>query len=227
MKKFLLIFFLWLVVLFVGIVIYSSYKDAHYKDNPKPIAEGALLDYSRVEHGYLHKKYGEQGIERLKRFESSVSKRITTRSNRCDSVANIAVVDDESDKNDFVIIVSCGNHERAKVTESEYNSTNSIAWIGKAKEHMTERELAKIKRKEKKKIASHHADAEVKCIQLTKKSLKSPTTFKKEGVSVQGEWEGLVLVVFSSQNSFGAMLAASSVCSFDRDRIELLGINQR
>jgi hypothetical protein len=198
-----------MLILSLGLVACGQSKDSESeKPNepmglPKPIADGASLEYTKDQFPKLFEKWGSKWVKKISEVEKAAIHKIANTENSCDEIISGFISENKSiPKQKIVIFVDCANGERFYVEDSEVDTKEAI-------KSQTEKAISQ-------------DEAFDRCKKLVKANATYPSSvdFKLLDTSgFQAKTTGNVVVNlgFKAKNGFGVELDAQARCVFTPD----------
>ncbi|WP_164087156.1 hypothetical protein [Stenotrophomonas maltophilia] len=196
----------------VGCLILAllSMPAACSKDSPKtvetkPVDESVFSDYTPDGYPSTYKKYGADGVAKIRRVERAAAERIT-KAGRCDEIQMISLADSRSSPAQIVVFADCANGERFYVSERELGSSVTAAPVSE--------------------LAISRKDGVSICLKKIPGLLKHPSSFDPaifSGTSFStfpGNGNSAVDIDFGAMNDFGAIVKHRGRCVFPAGSVE-------
>lgn len=171
----------------------------------KPVDDSAFSDYTPEGYPSTYKKYGSDGVAKIRRVERAAAERIA-KAGRCDEIQMISLADSRSSPAEIVVFADCANGERFYVSERELGSSVTAAPVSE--------------------LAISRKDGVSICLKKIPGLLKHPSSFDPaifSGTSfstVPGNGNSAVDIDFGAMNDFGAIVKHRGRCIFAAGSLE-------
>lgn len=170
-------------------------------DPASKIAPSAVSPMTQKSYPKTYRAWGKSQIDRINGLFPTAALR-AAESNRCDRVDWVSLSDSRSTvKKEAVFLVQCKNNERFYISEKD---------LDKPAQSVQE----KIK-------ATSEVQYWIACEELTKRSLKFPSSYDEDFAGKQSNYDDpqmtrlIVQIKFSAKNGFGNTIPQISQCIFD------------